>query len=158
MTFGNVERSGAMALGPAPALRPNRPMSRPRPLGVVFVAEVLAFTASGCSAVGEGPQPSKACGGYHLMVLNRAPVQVEIRFNGSLMTTLQTDISADIPQWGSTTPLMPWDVEISRATDHVVLLRLHLTDDGSDGRSIEVVDSPAASPVLTAYECGPGAG
>jgi hypothetical protein len=93
------------------------------------------------------------------MVLNRAPVQVEVRLNGTLITTLQTDISADIAQWGSNnTPLMPWDVEVTRATDHGVLLRLHLVDDGSDGRSVEVVDSPAASPVVTAYACGQPAG
>jgi hypothetical protein len=144
-----------MALEPRRALWLSRQMIRLRVLAVAMLAVVIALAATGCSAVGGGPQPSKACGGFHLVVRNAGATAVAVSFNRQSITTIEPGQAEAIAEFGPRNPpTMPWDVVISRITDGVVLLSLHVVNDGSDGQSVTVSDQPLPSSPLTAYTCG----
>jgi hypothetical protein len=97
---------------------------------------------------------SKACGGYHLAIDNLGGSEIMVRINGSRVTSIEPGETADIAQWGTySVPLMPWDVELRRLSDGVVVLSLHVVDDGTDGRRVRVGDTPVESAPTSAYVC-----
>ena len=122
-------------------------------IGIV-VALALAGCAGGTSSGGAAPVPSKACGGYHIVVDNTGHADVAVSLNDQAVTTVAAGQSADIAQYGQyPAPAMPWDLKLTRATDGAVLLTAHLANDGSDGRRVSVGDAPVAEPALSAYTC-----
>ena len=100
------------------------------------------------------PRPSKGCGGYHIVIDNKATAEIRVRINGELVTSAKPGHTADIAQWGSfPVPAMPWDVEVTRASDKKVLLVVHLDNDGTDGRRVQVADRVAAGEGMTSFTC-----
>jgi hypothetical protein len=124
--------------------------------GVILLLTV-ALAVGGCSAQSGGggaPQPTKACGGFHVIIANVGSSAVEVRFNAIRITEVQPHESADIPQWGQyAVPSMPWDVEVVRTSDGTVLLSAHEVDDGTDGRRFEVASSPISADAFTPFVC-----
>jgi hypothetical protein len=98
--------------------------------------------------------PSKACGGYHLVVENAASSDISVIFNEQPVITIQPGRTADIAQRGIyPVPLMPWDVEARRVADGVVLLQMHLEDDGTGGQRVRVEDTPDQLAAVSLYIC-----
>lgn len=134
---------------------------------LVMVA-CMVLSAAACTASGSTPSPtatplpvaSHACGGYHLMLSIVGQSDAEVRLNGNLVTTVRPGQTTDIDQHiqglrgQAYVPPMPWDVAVTRVSDGTVLLTIHLTDDGTDGRFFQVGDVPAAGASGVAYVCG----
>jgi hypothetical protein len=100
------------------------------------------------------PIPSKACGGYHLVVENAARSEIAVSFNEHPVITIQPGQTADIAQWGATpVPPMPWDVYVRRVGDDVVLLQMHVEDNGTDGQRVKVEDIPDQVAAVSSYTC-----
>lgn len=84
----------------------------------------------------------------------------EVRLNGNLVTTVRPGQTTDIDQHiqglrgQAYVPPMPWDVKVTRVSDGAVLLTIHLTDDGTDGRFFQVGEVPDAVASGVAYVCG----
>lgn len=118
----------------------------------------FALSTAACAGTASTPSPtptprpvaSGSCLGYHLELHNVGRSDVEVRFNGSLVTTITPGQTADIAQYGQgmsgqyKVPPLPWDVRVTRGPDGEVLLAITLTDDGTDGLHFEVGDVPVA--------------
>jgi hypothetical protein len=124
-----------------------------RPLVVLVCLALAAGVAFGATRL--IPSSSKACGGYHLAIDNGSGSEVAIVINGQPVRNLPADQSADISEWGNWhAGAMPWDVEVTRITDGVVLLTAHLTNDGSDGRRVRIEPAPQSQTNMAGYTCG----
>jgi hypothetical protein len=120
----------------------------------MVLAMCVALVAGACVTAGRAPAPSKACGGFHIVIDNVGHAGVAVYLNDDLMTTVDPGDTVDIGQWGSYgAPHMPWDLALTRVTDHALLLAMHLEDDGSDGRRVKVGDTPVDQAAVTDYIC-----
>lgn len=101
-----------------------------------------------------GPIPSKACGGYHIVIDNVGQSAIAVRINGKAITTVKPGGTADIAQFGLySSPAMPWDVAATRVKDKALLFTAHLDNDGTDGRRVQVGDKPQGAAALTPFVC-----
>jgi hypothetical protein len=126
-----------------------------RCLSVLWVCLAVVAAAAGCG-LGVNPTviPSKACGGYHIVIENAAQSEISIRINDEAVTTAAPGQTIDIAQIGNyAVEPMPWDVEVRRVADGTVLFSAHLVNDGSDGRQVRVTDSPGDQVTLRDYIC-----
>lgn len=121
---------------------------------VTVAAVALAGCAAGTSSGEAAAVPSKACGGYHVVIDNTGRADAAVSLNDEAVTTVAAGHSADIAQYGEfPAPRMPWDLKVTRTTDGAVLLTAHLENDGSDGRRVSVGDDPVAEAALSPYTC-----
>jgi hypothetical protein len=103
------------------------------------------------------PPSSSACGGFHIAIVNGSGSEVAIVINGQVVETLPADESADVSEWGNLhAGAMPWDLEVTRIPDGLVLLATRLTNDGSQGRRVRIESAPQSIANLSAYACGQG--
>jgi hypothetical protein len=126
----------------------------------------IVLSAAACAGTGTTPTAtptprpvaSGSCLGNHFVIDNVGRSDVEVRFNGNLVTTVNPGQTADIAQYPDQpgyglfkVPPLPWEVQVTRVTDGAVLLAIHLTDDGTDGRRFEVGDVAVAEAAGVAY-------
>jgi hypothetical protein len=101
------------------------------------------------------PGASKACGGYHIVIDNGSGSEVAIVIAGQPIRNLPADQTADISEWGNWhAGAMPWDVGVTRTSDGLVLLTVHLANDGSDGRRLRIEPAPQSQARMADYTCG----
>ena len=119
---------------------------------------IVLSAVSACGVLGPPgsippePIPSKACGGFHVVIDNVGGSAVSVALNGTILAEVKPGDTLNLAQWGSSgVPLMPWQVQVTRVADATVLLAVRLIDDGTDGRRFKVGDAP--SDVATAYVC-----
>ena len=125
-----------------------------------IAALVLAVTIMSVGCAGQtgptGPTfaPSKACGGFHVVIANTGPSPIEVRLNTKHIADVAAGDTADIPEYGNYgAPTMPWDVEVIRIADGAVLLATRLGDDHTDGRRFEIASAPLTGDASTPYVC-----
>jgi hypothetical protein len=124
---------------------------------VTFLA-VVAFILGACTAVGPGAgptsQPSKACGGFHVVIENATGARLLVSFNGDLVTEVKAGATAGIAQYGSyRVPEMPWAVEVVRSIDAVVVFSGSFRADGTDGVRVHIESEPVAGASTSPFVC-----
>ncbi len=123
------------------------------------IVVVVAIAVAGIVAAGAAVTSSrlftgqKACGGFHVVLENASGSAVELRINDLLITTVQPNESANVAEYGGGAGPMPWDVRAIRANDGAVLATGHFEDDGSDGRTIRVLDTSGGHAAIVNYSC-----
>lgn len=87
------------------------------------------------------PRPSLACGGFHLLVVNRTSGGVLVWINEARITKLAPEAMVEIVEmfWRPELPPLPWDVQISRQSDGAELLSRHFGA-GEEGAKLVVYD------------------
>ena len=120
-------------------------------------ALLIAAGAAGCTAAGGSstyppprPLPS-GCGGPSVIITNvgHSPVAVRIDdafvwayVSGEPEQTIPAGATAQLDNWDGL-PRPPWDLEVTRSPDGVVLLSVHVVDETSV--SFDVGDAPDVS-------------
>jgi hypothetical protein len=127
-------------------------------LAVLATLSIAGCAAGAPSSASGGsspvPVPSKACGGFHLLVTNAGTSAIAVRLNGQAITTVEPGGTADIAQYGNhPAPAMPWEVDARRVKDGAVVFTAHLDNDGTDGRRVQVSDALAGDLALTPFVC-----
>jgi len=87
------------------------------------------------------PRPSLACGGFHLVVINRTPARVLVWINDARITDVAPEAMIEIVEmfWRPQLPSLPWDVQITRQSDGTQLLSRHFAA-GEEGAKLVVYD------------------
>ena len=90
------------------------------------------------------PRPSMACGGFHLVVVNRTSGGVLVWINAARITDVAPEAMVEIVEmfWQPQLPSLPWDVQITRASDATNLVSRH-SDVGEDGAKLVLYDQNA---------------
>lgn len=124
----------------------------------VVAAVALVASAVGCSAGVATPEPSEACGGFHLSVTNHLDTSITVRLDGATAETILAGLDAEIWEsgYGEKAP-MPWTVEIVDAASGAVIGTRDVSRDSGDGAaSIDVTDKPGGIPTVS--EVAPATG
>jgi hypothetical protein len=97
--------------------------------------------------------PSKACGGYHIHVVNRSTGAVRVFVNGARLATVEAGAEGDWGQWlAQGLPAMPWDVVV-QPSEGTVLAGELVVEDRSERKAITVRDPGGATAAITDYTC-----
>src|SRR3990172_2489780 len=122
---------GCASAGPAP-----QPLTTPTP-SPSFAIQLMPSPPVGTAT----PRPSMACGGFHLVVINRTPGRVLVWINDARITDVAPEAMIEIVEmfWRPQLPLLPWDVQITRQSDGTELLSRHFAA-GEEGARLVVYD------------------
>jgi len=121
---------------------------------------VLSGLAGGCSSMTGGLVPSPACGGYHLLVVNKASTAVMVRINGTTFATVDAAGNTQLIQHftsGLEAMSWPWQVEIVEAGTGALLATREVAQDTGDGSAIiEVRGGATGAPTVSEVQPGNG--
>jgi hypothetical protein len=85
-----------------------------------------------------------ACGGFHLVVVNRTSGGLIVWINEGRITDVAPEAMVEIVEmfWRPQLPSLPWDVTITRASDAADLVSRHFGA-GEDGAKLVLYDHNA---------------
>jgi hypothetical protein len=127
------------------------------PAWLAVVAISVAPVLGGCTVL-SGFAPAPACGGFHLLVINRGPSPVAVRLNGTPSETVDAGTDGTIYQYGpGGVSDMPWTVTVVEPSTGTVLATRDVTESSGDGgATIEVDGGPSGAPVVGEVQRGRG--
>ena len=133
-------------------------------MGPKLIALVLAFVlsglAGGCNSISGALVPSPACGGVHLLVVNKAVNPVIVRINGTKFATVDGPGDTQLIQHftsGLEAMTWPWKVEIVEPGTGVILATREVAQDIPNGSAIiEVQTGSTGAPTVSDVKPGNG--
>jgi hypothetical protein len=129
-------------------------------LFALVLALALSGVAGGCSSVTGALVPSPACGGVHLLVINKAASPVIVRINGTDFATVAGPGNTQLIQHftsGLEAKGWPWKVEIVEAGTGQVLATREVAEDVANGSAIiEVTGGSTGAPTVSEVQPGNG--
>lgn len=93
-----------------------------RYFGPALVGAAMSFMLMACVSgfmpSNATPQPSNACGGFHLDVVNQTSGRIAVSINDEPVGEVDPSSTLMLVEWlPPQLPLMPWTVAVTRASD-----------------------------------------